>query len=254
MYLYTNESVLSTSNLQHVDRVYYNSSCNNMSAIMATPHKILPDQDLSETQIYLTVQTYDRFPKEYAERWEWNPITIKETRKYNINPCIKYMKKRGTVLLIECQSGRDYAIFSKQGYRCLGTGSSYGLLTEAVRRVPNGIFLRLETRSLPFLPESFDAVYADALTSVPKRNLRSVLKDFQIFLKPSGMLYMSLKLGQRNVLEQRDLGGPRFFTLYRMQEIIDHLKNTGFRLTWSCESHNTDRALPRWISIIAKKI
>lgn len=222
--------------------------------MIATPYKILPDEDLSETQIYLTLQTYDRFPKEYAERWEWNPTTIKETRIYNIIPCIKYMKKNGTILLVECQSGRDYKIFSKKGYRCVGTGFSYGLLTEAVRRVPNGIFLRLEARSLPFLPESFDAVYADALTSVPKRDVRNVLKDFQIFLRPSGTLYLSLKLGQHNVLELNDLKGPRFFTLYRKQEILDHLKNTGFRVAWSCESPSTDRTLPHWISIVAKKL
>lgn len=46
-----------------------------------TPHKILFDKDLSETQIYATIQTYDRFAKEYADKWEWSPLTIKEIQK-----------------------------------------------------------------------------------------------------------------------------------------------------------------------------
>lgn len=218
-----------------------------------TPHKILLDRDLSETQIYATIQTYDRFAKEYADKWEWNPLTIKEIQKYNINPFLKYAKKNGNVLIIGCQTGRDYSLLTKAGFSCVGVEFSYGLLSEALRRVPEGIFVHLFPQSLPFMPNSFDAVYADALTIVPKRYIKDALKDFRIFLKSKGVLYLSLKLGNANVMVIEDLGGKRYCTLYSKEEILKLIKTAGFDLAWSQESKNTDPTLPKWFSLIAIK-
>lgn len=222
-------------------------------APMNTPHVYLLDKDLSETQIYVTTQTYDRFATEYSKKWEWNPVTVREVIKYNIEPFTEYVKKGGNVLIVGCQSGRDYALLTKAGFSCLGVGFSYGLLTEAVKRNPRGLFVRLDLRSLPFMPESFDGVYADALTSIPRKDIKDALKDFRIFLKSGGVLYLSLKLGTANVLEMNDLGGKRYATLYRKQEIIDIVKKIGLRIVWSAESKHTEPTLPNWFSLIAKK-
>lgn len=216
-------------------------------------HKFLPDKDLSDTQIYVTMQTYDRFAKDYAEKWEWNPVTIREVKKYNIKPFSRYAKKGGSVLIVGCRSGRDYFLLTKAGFSCLGIDSSYGLLCEAVERVPGGLFTHLNLRPLPFMPESFDAIYADALTIIPKREMRDVLKDFRIFLKPGGILYLSLKLGKGNVLVMEDLGGRRYLTLFRKKEILEMIEAVGFDLVWSEESDHTDPSLPKWFSLVAKK-
>lgn len=218
-----------------------------------TPHKILIDKDLSETQIYATIQTYDRFAKEYADKWEWNPLTIKEIQKYNIKPFLKHAKKNGKVLIVGCQTGRDYSLLTKAGFSCVGVEFSYGLLSEALRRVPKGIFIHSFPQSLPFMPASFDAVYADALTIIPKRYMKDTLRDFRIFLKKQGILYLSLKLGDANVLVIEDLGGKRYFTLYRKEEVLQLIRMAGFDLAWSCESDNTDPTLPKWFSLIAIK-
>lgn len=217
------------------------------------PHRFLPDDDLSETQIYVTMQTFDRFAGEYAERWEWNTKTIKEIKKYNIAPFKKFAKRRGTVLIVDCRSGRDYSLLTKEGFTCLGVGLSYGLLTEAVRRVPGGLFVHLDLRLLPFLPESFDAVYADALTTVPKRDMGDTLRDFRIFLKPGGVIYLSLKLGDANILVMEDLGGKRYLTLFQKQEILDLIEGAGFKMVWSKVSPHTDPRLPKWFSLVAEK-
>ncbi|OGG30699.1 hypothetical protein A2973_01535 [Candidatus Gottesmanbacteria bacterium RIFCSPLOWO2_01_FULL_49_10] len=219
-----------------------------------TPHTFLPDEDLSEVQASLTMQTYDRFAREYADQWEWNPITIREVEKYNIRPFVQYAKPGGTILVAECQSGRDYQALTEKGFRCLGVGFSYGLLVEAVRRVPGGLFIRQDIRSLPFMPESFDGIYADAMIMVPKRDMGALLKDYHIFLRAGGILYLSLKLGQENVLLLGDLGGPRYSTLYREQEIKTMVEKSGFTLVWQAVSPNTDPTLPQWFSLIAKKL
>jgi len=221
--------------------------------MIKTPYRYLSDDDLSETQIYVTMQTYDRCAPEYAQKWEWNPITVREIKKYNIAPFQKYVKLGSSVLLVECQSGRDYKLLSELGYSCFGVGSSYGLLVEATKRVPNGLFGRLDPRELPFIPESFDGIYADALTNIPRRDLPSVLADFHIFLKTKGILYLSLKLGSKHVLELSDLGGQRFFSLYQKSEITTMLSKAGFTLLWSDESFNTDHSLPHWFSVVVQK-
>lgn len=219
-----------------------------------TPHVFLPDEDLSETQIYVTIQTYDRFASEYAKKWEWNAKTIAEIKKYNIAPFVRYAKPGGNVLIVECQSGRDYKLLTEAGFSCLGVSFSYGLLTEATKRIPAGLFVHLNIRPLPFMPESFDAIYADALTSVPKRHMRDTLKDFRIFLRHHGVLYLSLKLGTSHVMVMEDLGGKRYVTLYQKREITDMVQGAGFRSLWSEESPNTDPSLPLWFSLVAEKI
>lgn len=219
-----------------------------------TPHTFLPDEDLSETQVTLTMQTYDRFAREYADRWEWNPVTIREVEKYNIQPFLHHAKPGGTVLVAECQSGRDYKTLTRKGFRCLGVGFSYGLLIEAIRRVPDGLFIRQDIRSLPFLPESFDGIYADAMIIVPRRDMGALLKDYRIFLRKTGVLYLSLKLGEKNILLLNDLGGPRYCTLYRQQEIEMLVGRNGFGIVWQAVSPHTDPRLPQWFSLIAKKL
>jgi len=225
-----------------------------LMVVKPTNYKILSDSDISEDQIYSTIQTYDRFANKYAKKWEWNPETIKEIKKYNIKPFLQFTKKEGTVLIVGCQTGRDYSIFKEEGYKCIGTEFSFGLLSEAILRIPDGVFIRLFPKSLPFMPESFDAIYADALTIVPKKDIKDVLRDFKIFLRKNGVLYLSVKLGRKNILVLNDLGGPRYFTLFKKKEILDIVKKVGFKTLWSEESPNTDPVLPRWFSLIAKKV
>lgn len=200
------------------------------------------------------METYDRFAKVYAEKWEWNPKTIREIKKYHIEPFLKYAKKGGVVALFGCRSGRDYSLLKKTGFYCLGMGFSYGLLAEAVKRVPGGLFIHMGPRSfLPFVPESLDAIYADYLTFVPKKDIKNLLRDFRIFLKPYGVLYLSFKLGKGNVCMVENLGGKRYMTLFQKNEILKLIKSAGFNLLWSKESKHTDPTMPKWFNLVAQK-
>lgn len=214
---------------------------------------ILNDKDLSETQIYVTLQTYDRFAKQYADKWEWNKKTLEEIDKYNISPFSKFVKKNGNVLVVGSRTGRDYSLLTKKGFNCLGVEPSYGLLVEAVKRVKKGIFVRLDLRSLPFIPGSFDAVYADALAHIPRGDLRSTLKDFRIFLVDKGLLYLSLKIGEKRVIKETSIGGARFMTLYTKNEIDKLVGDLGFETLWSQESKHTNPSHPGWYSLVLKK-
>lgn len=214
---------------------------------------VIPDKDLSETQIYVSVQTYDRYAREYADMWEWNQKTIKEVLEYNIKPFKKLVAKGGNVLIVGSRTGRDYSLLTKAGYRCLGVEPSFGLLSEAIKRVKGGLFIRQDLRNLPFVPESFEAIYADALTHIPKKDLSDTLKDFRIFLVKKGYLYLSLKLGKSGVLLDKSIGSRRYMTLYTKEEIIKLVARVGFGVVWSEESSHTDLSHPRWFSLMLRK-
>lgn len=220
---------------------------------IAKKMEILPDRDLTETQLFVTTQTFDRYASKYAKEWEWNKKTIEEIKKYNIEPFSKHLEENETVLIVGSRSGRDFKLLSDQGFRCIGIEPSYGLITEALERVPNGLFVNQDLRVLPFLPGSFDAIYSDNLSIIPKRDVRDILKDYRIFLKPSGILYLSLKLGQSDVFVMNDLGGPRYMTMYEKETILEFVRGAGFSILWSEESTHTDLSLPRWFSLVAKK-
>ncbi len=214
---------------------------------------ILIDKDLSETQVYVTIQTYDRFAAEYAEKWEWNKKTVREVRKYNIKPFTQFVKKGSSVLVVGSRTGRDYSLLTNEGFKCLGVEPSFGLLTEAVKRVEGGQFVRLDLRNLPFIPESFEAIYADALTHLPKENMSDMLKDFRIFLRGRGFLYLSLKLGKSGVLMDKSIGGKRYMTLFTREEIVKVVDGAGFEIVWNEDSSHTDSSHPRWLSLMLRK-
>lgn len=214
---------------------------------------ILKKTDLTEAQMYVTIETLNRHATEYAKKWEWNPHTIQEITKYNINPFLKYAKPKGNVLIVGSRCGRDLHFLTQKGFSCLGTEFSYGLLEEALRRVPHGMFIRLDPRSLPFISNSFDAVYADDIAYLPIKNIKKTIRDFKIFLRDNGILYLSFRTGQNSILIMNEFGEKRYIALYKKNDITDFIKSVGFTIIWKKDSPHTDPDLPSWHSLIARK-
>jgi ubiquinone/menaquinone biosynthesis C-methylase UbiE len=216
-------------------------------------HKLHPGKDLTETQSYITLQTFNKNAKEYAEKWEWSSAMTKEIVKYNIKPFLQFVKPGNTCLIAGCQSGRDYSILSKKGMKCVGVSWSYGLLKEAQIRVPDGIFLFADLRNLPFMSNGFDAIYADALTRIPRKDVKQVLKDFRVFLKDGGYLYLSFRVGEEGVYQQDDSVGKRYMTMFDEVKLVDMIKNSGFNISWKARSEHLKKSLPNWLSLVVKK-
>ncbi len=216
--------------------------------------KVFPGKDLTQTQVYTTYQTFDKRASEYADNWEWNRNMIKIITKYNIEPFTKFVKPGSTCLIAECQSGRDYSILSEYGLRCIGTSSSYGLLIEAQKRVPNGLFLCSDVRKLPFVPNSFDHIYADALTRIPRRDVKDTIKDLYLFLRTNGYIYLSFRIGKKGMYLQKDIVGKRYMTIFNKSDILKIINSTGLHIVWSTTSKHLETTLPDWFSLVAQKI
>jgi SAM-dependent methyltransferase len=215
--------------------------------------KIYKGKDLSQDQMYITTQTFDNNAKQYAKVWEFKPEMQPDIVKYNLKPFFKYAKKPGNCLIAGCQSGRDYQQIKKRGINCVGVSESFGLLSEAIKRIPDGVFLFSDLRELPFLPESFDYVYADALTKIPRKNLKKTLKDFKIFLRPKGYMYLSFRVGATGIYLQQDSVGKRYMTIYDQTELTNMIKSLNLEIKWSARSKHVDPYFPDWLSMVVQK-
>lgn len=64
------------------------------------------------------------------------------------------------VLEVGCGNGRLLANLSEAGNVLVGVDRSEAMLREAIRRVPDALFVRASAEALPFRPGAFDAVLA----------------------------------------------------------------------------------------------
>jgi len=131
-----------------------------------------------------------------------------------------------------CGPGRDVAWFAARGHRVVGGDLSVGMLAEARRRVPDGRFVRMDLRTPPFAPASFDAIWMCAsLLHLPKAHWLDVLRRCRILLD-RGCIFLSVKLGDD---ERFTTGGtvpdePRFFAYVRLPELDSLLCDAGFHV------------------------
>ncbi len=209
--------------------------------------------DLTKTQITETKKFYDNFADRYAEDIEWNEKTIKGIKKFNINPVCHFCRQGGDLLLIGCGTGRDYLFFQEKGYHCVGIDNSVGMLNEARKRVA-GKFIQLDLRQLNKLNKKFDGIYCEsALTHIPKRELDNIIIKFGKLLRPTGIIYLAIKIGKSGVIVKENFGAKRFFIIYEKQEFFSYLIDAGFHIIWSKTSRHTFPGFPQWLSIIVKR-
>lgn len=209
--------------------------------------------DLTNKQIAVTRDFYNRCAKDYAEKIEWLPKTRAEILKYNITPLVKYTPKGGSVLLVGCGTGRDYALLTQKGFKCLGIDNSFGMLNEARKRV-KGNFLKLDLREIKKLKRKFDAISCEsALPHIPEKELDRILQNFKACLTGKGIIYLAVKVGKKGVIQRANFGSKRFFLVYDQKDFKKHLCQNGLKILWQAISKHTLANYPRWYSIICTK-
>lgn len=133
----------------------------------------------------------------------------------------------GRVLDVGSGNGRDAELFCDHGYQVTGVDISTKLLEVARRREPRASFVRGSVYELPFKDASFDGVWACAsLLHVPKDRIQEALAEIRRVLRPGGTLFVAVKSGEGERVEQNELG-PRFFAYWQPAEILPTLDAAG---------------------------
>ena len=161
--------------------------------------------DVTET----TRKMYNRTAFEYAET-HFDSTVLKKQYYTFMTLC-----KGKLILDVGCGPGRDVKYLMMNGYQVIGIDYSDGMLKEAKRRVPKGDFRKMDMRNLKFEKNTFDGIWAcGSVIHIPKSEVKKVLIGFNRVLKPNGILYMCLKKGEGEELENRKNGNKKFFAYY----------------------------------------
>lgn len=149
-----------------------------------------------------------------------------------------------------CGSGRDSKLFIESGFRVLAMDASSQMCLAAAKYIAQPVeCLRFD--ELQF-DSCFDGIWACAsLLHVPKAELPNILRKFHKALKPEGIMYASVKYGDR---EEERL--HRFFSDYHMDELENvFLQDDLYQLIESFETEDVrpDYKNKPWLNIMVRK-
>lgn len=197
-----------------------------------------------------TLEVYEKLGTEYLKNRD--RVRVKEMYAF-----MRILPKNGRVLDVGCAGGRDAKEFVQHGFTVVGIDVVNGFLKEARKHVPQALFRKMDVRKMDFVPESFDAVWANAVLLHLKRiDIPKVLHTFRRILKPGGMVHIRVKKGKGSSMAQ-DLivsGDDRLFTYFTKGEMERFVRNAGLYVVAS-------RLLPdefgrtdvQWVSVWARK-
>ncbi|MFA6474490.1 MAG: class I SAM-dependent methyltransferase [Patescibacteria group bacterium] len=168
----------------------------------------------------------------------------------------KHLTPGAHILDVGCAGGRDANFFVQQGFRLTGIDSSTVFIRIAKARVPKAVFKVMDARKILFRPQTFDAIWANAvLLHLQRKDIPRVLRHFFRILRIGGLLHVRVKIGRDSGWVTDQLAPqPRFFTYFTKAEMTSLLRTAGFRIQASQHfADESKRREVRWLSIEAVK-
>ena len=201
-----------------------------------------------EEKISRTIQTYNEYAKKYFHI-NYSIDVIKEL----LNIFIENLKGN-KILDIGCGPGRDAKFFSDLGYDVTGIDLSEKLLEIAKKNAPKARFYLMDMRNLDFPENTFDGIWACAsFLHIPRKDAQKTLNEFYRVLRPSGVMYLSVKegVGEGFVKSSQYGNKERYFVYYSSSELRKLVENSRFKIFK--EIIEEEKSKDNWINIFAKK-
>jgi SAM-dependent methyltransferase len=205
---------------------------------------------LMSEQEYKTItrESYDTIATAYNE----NKVKLSPEQK--AKAFVSYLPQHAKILDIGCGPGRDAKYFTELGFHVTGIDISEKMIELAHQNVPAASFEVMDTEEMQFQPASFDAVWASAsLLHVPKDKFVNVLKQIRNIVKDDGTIYISMKQGDGEALEDdaRYDGAQKFWSYYQKEELLSCVQEAGLSVI-EHQVHDTSTSYQThpWISVI----
>ena len=157
------------------------------------------------------------------------------------------------ILELGCGHGRDAAWFEAQGAAVVAADLSGGMLVETRLRV-TGPVVQLDMRALAFRPTIFDGVWSNAaILHLPKALVPGVLGEVRRMLKPGGVFFVSIQVGEGETWEAVSYAQPvaRFFSRYATAEFGALIEGAGMRMLEVAVSYGGPRR--HWAHYFARR-
>ncbi len=209
---------------------------------------------MDDDHVKNTIAVYDAMADKYAKKLnDFAPLPERE--KF-----ISFLPNHARILDVGCGPGRDADYFTANGFSVTGVDFSEKLLEIARLRVPQATFYKQDFRSLRFLKQSFDGIWACAsLLHLKRDEVPAVLRGFFQLLKPNGILFTMVKEGEgeADVAEELSSHLSRHFTYFQKKELKNILNDAGFEVeelyTYNEKDRRPDHRDLWWISSFSKK-
>jgi len=187
---------------------------------------------MTHDPVQATIATYNRIAADYAARWQNRTVLAAEAGAF-----AALAGPNGRVLDVGCGAGFDTAVLGQHGLHAVGVDLSWGMMQAGRQRGmgtdSQGVdFVQADMRALPFAA-GWDGIWACAsLLHVPRPQVPAVLSRFAALLRPDGVLYLSVKLGDDEAWTADKYGRQhaRFFTYWRPETLDPLLADAGFQI------------------------
>jgi len=193
--------------------------------------------------------TYNKIAKKYEEeaKQDWKD-------KKHVDLFLKYLKKNASILDIGCGTGELIKYYSDRGFVITGLDISEKMIKISKEKVPSASFIKTSLYDIHKIEEKFDAISATfVLVNIPKEKIDEVIKKVYEKLNKGGVFFIVFTIALKEGLQQEPLDNScKYYAInYSNEEIIDILKNNGFKILESIKNsrvNETDIGI-----VIAKK-
>lgn len=171
------------------------------------------------------------FYEKYADDFEEK---TKDRQKTDwIERFIALLSKNGEVLDLGCAYGRDAETFDSKGFKVTGIDFSKVFIEKAQKRVPNAKFQIEDIRKMTLPKDCFNGVWAQSvLLHVSKTDIEKILQEIYHSLRPGGVLFLSMYIGEGEGLIQdsRYDDVEKYYSFFSEEGLKELLIKSGFSI------------------------
>jgi len=173
-----------------------------------------------------TRNTYDRIASDYAAK-----TCHRLPLQASFDRFLDHLSPGSVVIDVGCGPGFDTVELRRQGMRAVGVDYSWNMMQTGKRQYRlEGPYVQADMRWLPFCRAAGGLWACASLLHIRRDDVPRALAGFARVLKPEGILYLSVKLGQGEEWTDFSCGqaARRFFVYWQPEALDAVLDAAGF--------------------------
>ncbi|MFC1696991.1 class I SAM-dependent methyltransferase [Nanoarchaeota archaeon] len=169
-----------------------------------------------------TARAYDKATTNVSETYKEQRIILQ-----------RLIPDNGFILDAACGPGRDVKYYAQKGYKVIGIDISEKLLNIAkkkTKKLKNVDLYLMDMTNIDLPEDSIDGILCSAgLLCLSKSDADKAVKEFNRVLKPKGIIYSSIKMGDGEKVEfDKRFKVDKFTSYYSSEEFKNLFENNGF--------------------------
>jgi cyclopropane fatty-acyl-phospholipid synthase-like methyltransferase len=170
---------------------------------------------------------YDQVAQKYSQlegEVEW-------PRMRWLRKVLRRLEPGAAVLDLGCGAGDPADIKIAKDHKVFGVDISGKQIDLARQNVPEGIFIQGDAGTVDFAREFFEAVVSFyTLEHIPRKEHLGILKRIHSWLKPKGLVLISIEAGDYDDHTGEWLGVPMFISCYDPETMWAMVKDAGYEI------------------------